>query len=108
MATQVLSAVLNPEAQRTPASEGSGAGAPSWTMAPRLDNLNGKTVYLVNQGFGGSALFMEQFRAWFAENMPTVKTVMKRKTGFIFRDDTKDLWNEIKEKGDAVIFGVAG
>jgi hypothetical protein len=108
MATQVLSAVLNPEARRTPASEGSGAGAPSWTMAPRLDNLNGKTVYLVNQGFGGSALFMEQFRAWFAEKMPTVKTVMKRKTGFIFRDDTKDLWKEIKEKGDAVIFGVAG
>ncbi len=108
MATQVLSAVMNPEAQRTPASEGSGAGAPSWTMAPRLDNLNGKTVYLVNQGFGGSALFMEQFQAWFAQNMPTVKTVMKRKTGFIFRDDTKDLWKEIKEKGDAVIFGVAG
>ena len=108
MATQLLSAVLNPEAGRTPASEGSGAGAPSWTMAPRLDSLNGKTVYLVNQGFGGSAFLMEQFQAWFAENMPTVKTVLKRKTGFIFRDDTKDLWKEIKEKGDAVIFGVAG
>ena len=40
--------------------------------------------------------------------MPTVKTVIKRKTGFIFRDDTKDLWGEIREKGDAVIFGVAG
>ena len=108
MATQVLSAVLNPEALRTPASEGSGAGAPSWSMAARLDTLNGKTVYLVNQGFGGSDLFMEQFQAWFAQNMPTVKTVPKRKTGFIFRDDTTDLWKEIKEKGDAVIFGVAG
>ena len=108
MATQALIAVLNPEAQRTPATEGSGAGVPSWSMAPRLDSLNGKTVYLVNQGFGGSDLFMEQFQAWFAENMPTVKTVLKRKTGFIFRDDTTDLWKEIKEKGDAVIFGVAG
>jgi hypothetical protein len=77
-------------------------------MAPRLENLSGKTVYLVNQGFGGSDLFMEQFQAWFAENMPTVKTVIRRKTGFIFRDDTKDLWGEIREKGDAVIFGVAG
>ncbi len=77
-------------------------------MAPRLDSLNGKTVYLVNQGFGGSALFMDQLQAWFAENMPAVKTVQKRKTGFIFRDDTSDLWKEIKEKGDAVIFGVAG
>jgi hypothetical protein len=108
MATQMLSAVLNPEAQRTPATEGSGAGAPSWSMAPRPDSLNGKTVYMVNQGFGGSDLFMEQLQAWFAENMPTVKTVLKRKTGFIFRDDTTDLWKEIKEKGNAVIFGVAG
>ncbi len=108
MTTQTLIAVLNPEAQRVPVSEGSGAGVPSWQMAPRLDSLNGKTVYLVNQGFGGSDLFMEQFQAWFAENMPSVKTIVKRKTGFIFRDDTSDLWKEIKEKGDAVIFGVAG
>jgi hypothetical protein len=108
MANQILSAVLNPEAQLTPATEGSGAGTASWAMAPRLDSLNGKTVYLVNQGFGGSDLFMEQFQAWFAENMPAVKTVLRRKTGFIFRDDTSDLWKEIKEKGDAVIFGVAG
>ena len=100
--------VLNPETQLIPATEGSGAGTASWPMAPRLDSLNGKTIYLVNQGFGGSDLFMEQFRAWFAENMPTVKTILKRKTGFIFRDDTSDLWKEIKEKGDAVIFGVAG
>jgi hypothetical protein len=108
MATQILSAVLNPEAQLIPATEGSGAGTPSWAMAPRPDSLNGRTVYLVNQGFGGSDLFMEQFQAWFAENMPTVKTVLRRKTGFIFRDDTSDLWKEIKEQGDAVIFGVAG
>jgi len=108
MAAERLSGVFNPEAQRVPASESSVAGATSWSMAPRLDNLNGKTVYLVNQGFGGSDFFMEQFQAWFAENMPTVNTVVKRKTGFIFRDDTSDLWKEIKEKGDAVIFGVAG
>ena len=108
MATQRFVSILNPEPLRTPASEGSGVGVPSWKMAPRPDSLNGMTVYLVNQGFGGSDLFMEQFQAWFAENMPDVKTVSKRKTGFIFRDDTSDLWQEIKEKGDAVIFGVAG
>src|SRR5512145_183312 len=98
MATHTLISVRSPEAQRTPVTEGSGLGAPSWLMAPRLDSLDGKTVYLVNQGFGGSDLFMEQLRAWFAENMPAVKTVVKRKTGFIFRDDTTDLWKEIKEK----------
>ena len=108
MATQALYVVFKPEPQRTPSSEGSGAGVLSWPMAPRPDSLNGKTVYLVNQGFGGSNLFMKQFQAWFAENMPAVKTVLKRKTGFIFADDTTDLWEEIKEKGDAAIIGVAG
>ena len=112
MATQVLSrqiAVLNPEAELRPSSEGKIANMPASFLAPRLDTLSGKTVYLVNQGFGGSALFMEQVAGWLAEHIPTVKVVHKRKTGFIFRDDTSDLWQEIKEKGgDAVIFGVAG
>lgn len=108
MTNNTLTVVLNPEPPRTPATEGSGAGVSSWTMAPRLDSLEGKTVYLVNQGFGGSELFMQQFQAWLAENMPSVRTVLRRKTGFIFRDDTTDLWEEIKQKGDAVIFGVAG
>jgi hypothetical protein len=108
MASQKKVRVFNPEADCIPVSNASNAAKPTWSMAPRLDTLNGKTVYLVNQGFGGSDLFMEQFRKWFAENMPDVRTVLRRKTGFIFRDDTKDLWEEIKEKGDAVIFGVAG
>lgn len=108
MAANTHIAVFNPEADRIPISEDAVTSVASWSMAPRLDSLDGKTVYLVNQGFGGSDLFMEQFQSWFAKNMPTVKTVLRRKTGFIFRDDTTDLWEEIKEKGDAVIFGVAG
>ncbi|MBN2243866.1 MAG: hypothetical protein JW793_14365 [Acidobacteria bacterium] len=108
MAKKSLIRVLNPEADRIPVADEAVNGVASWTMAPRPHRLEGKTVYLVNQGFGGSELFMKQFQAWFAENMPSVKTVLRRKTGFIFRDDTKDLWEEIGEKGDAVIFGVAG
>ncbi len=108
MASRKHIRVLNPEADCFPVSNESIAATPTWSMAPRLESLQGKTVYLVNQGFGGSDRFMQQFQAWFAENMPDVTTVLKRKTGFIFRDDTKDLWEEIKEKGDAVIFGVAG
>jgi len=111
MATQILSRaveVLNPLAELRPSSEGKITKMPESFLAPRLDTLSGKTVYLVNQGFGGSALFMEQVAGWLAEHMPTVKIVSKRKTGFIFRDDTSDLWEEIKQKGDAVVFGVAG
>ena len=109
MATRVPYSVVNPEAQRSPAAEGAPTAAPSTFLAPRLDTLNGKTVYLVDQGFGGSTEFLEQFRAWFAEHMPTVKTIQKRKPGFIFRDDSSQLWEEIREqKGNAVIMGVAG
>ena len=113
MATLLHSAVLNPEGYRTvrdakEAAPGAGKGRSFATLAPRLDTLNGKTVYLVDTGFGGSGKFLDQVQAWFAEHMPSVKTVRRRKTGNIFRDDTKDLWNEIKENGQAAILGVAG
>jgi len=111
MATLVHSGVLNPEGFRTvrPADGARPGGNGSFrSLAPRLDNLNGKTVYLVDTGFGGSGKFLDQVQAWFAEHMPSVTTVRKRKTGNIFLDNTKDVWNEIKEKGQAAILGVAG
>jgi hypothetical protein len=111
MDTQVRSAVLNPEGYRTirAASEAApGSGRSFSSLAPRLDSLNGKTVYLVDTGFGGSGKFLDQMQAWLAEHIPSVKTVRRRKTGNIFRDDTTDLWAEIKEKGQAAILGVAG
>lgn len=111
MATQVMSAVLNPEGYRTISTDGELALSNKRslsTMAPRLDTLNGKTIYLVDTGFGGSGKFLDQMQAWFAEHMPTVKTVRRRKPGNVFRDDTKDLWAEIKEQGQAAVLGVAG
>jgi hypothetical protein len=110
MATLLRSAVLNPEGYRTVRAAGDEVGGSRsfCSLAPRLDSLSGKTVYLVDTGFGGSGRFLDQMQAWLAAQMPSVKTVRRRKTGNIFRDDTKDLWREIKEKGDAAILGVAG
>lgn len=76
-------------------------------MAPRLDSLEGKTVYLVDTGFAGSHDFLEEVRDWFGRNMPSVQTVLVTKGGNMF-SDSPDLWVEIKEKGDAVVFGVGG
>ncbi len=80
----------------------------SFSPAKRLGTLENKTVYLVDTGFGGGYLFMQQVQKWFAEHMPSVKTIRKRKTGHVFMDDTSDLWDEIKANGDAAVVGVAG
>jgi len=60
-------------------------GMPSTTklipMAPRLKTLDGKTVYLVSDGFPGADHFLDQIRIWFAKNMPSVKTVYRPKAG---------------------------
>jgi len=134
MTIQLLDTVMSPEAriQKTaggpppgmggpPPGEGrprQGAGGPppgmgapppsSGSFAKRLDTLNGKTVYLVDTGFGGSYNFMLQLQKWFKEKMPSVTTIRRRKPGNVFMDDNNTLWEEIKEKGHAVVLGVAG
>ena len=82
-------------------------GLSSLKMAERLDTLEGKTVYLVNTGFAGSKEFLEEVQDWFKRNRPGVKTVLKKKTTSMFTDEPA-LWKEIKENGDAVVFGVGG
>jgi hypothetical protein len=77
-------------------------------FARRPDTLENKTVYLVDTGFGGSYNFMLQLQKWFTEHMPSVTTVRKRKPGNVFMDDNNELWEEIKEKGQAAVLGVAG
>ena len=74
-------------------------------MAPRLDTLNGKTVYLVDTGFHGSDVLLHQIEAWFGRNMPGVTVVFRRKAGPYMEDDP-NLWKEIKAKGNAVIMAV--
>jgi hypothetical protein len=114
MATLLRSAVLNPEGCRTVRDArdtvpGAGKGRSFASLAPRLDTIEGKTVYLVDTGFSGSGKFLDQVQAWFTEHIPSVKTVRRRKAGgSIFLDNTKDLWNEIKTDGQAAILGVAG
>ena len=107
MAEAILSSVMNPEPELHSAGQ-RGPAPTSSKMAPRLDSLENKTIYLIDNGFGGGSEFMLQLQKWFAKHMPSVTTIARRKTGQVFADDTTDLWDEIKAKGHAVIYGVAG
>lgn len=74
-------------------------------MAPRLTTLDGKTIYLVSDGFPGADHFLNQIAIWFKKNMPSVTTVYRLKAG-AFMDDDPKLWAEIKAKGNAVIMAI--
>ncbi len=83
-------------------------GPSTKNLAKRLGALENKTLYLVDIGFGGGFNFMLEVQRWFANHLPSVKTIPRRKPGHVFSDDNYDLWDEIKEKGDGVVLGVAG
>jgi hypothetical protein len=73
--------------------------------APRLDTLDGKTVYLVDCRFDDSDIFLGQMQAWFAERLPAVRAVVKRLSSVYLHDDPLT-WEEIEARGHAAILGV--
>lgn len=74
-------------------------------MAPRLDTLKGKTIYIVDDGYVGGDVLLNEIITWFGQNMPEVKAVYRRKAGG-FPDPDPKLWAEIRENGDAMIMGM--
>lgn len=75
------------------------------TPAPRLDGLDGRTIFLIDSRFDDSTRLLEQVRIWFAENMPGVRVLLVPMSGYYGRDDP-ELWARARDEADAVIFGV--
>ena len=94
---QQMTTVLNP------------VGAPSPTllipMAPRLDTLEGKTIYIVDVMYPLTHQLFEEIQKVFSEKYPKTKWVVKSKAGTYFDNDQK-LWEEIKANGQGMIIGV--
>jgi hypothetical protein len=75
------------------------------SLAPRLDSLEGKTVYLVDCRFDDGDILIAQMADWFAERRPEVKIEVRRKSG-VYTERDEALYQEIQAKGDAAIVAV--
>jgi hypothetical protein len=73
-------------------------------LAPPLEALAGKTVFLVDVGFENSDTFMTELQGWFSQHEPNVRTNVVRWRNQHAPDP--DLCNRIRAEGDAAILGV--
>jgi hypothetical protein len=74
-------------------------------MAPRLDTLDGKTIYLVDIGFTDTHQLFTEMQDLLKSRYPKTAFEVRKKAGVYYEDDP-ELWAEIKAKGDAMIIGV--
>jgi hypothetical protein len=71
-------------------------------MAPRLDTIEGKTIYIVNDGYPGSEILCAELEKGFKETYPDTTFIYKDKRGGMGGED-QALWAEMEEKADAMI-----
>jgi len=77
------------------------------TMPPRLTTLDGKTIYVVDQGYLGTDNLLKEMIVWLEKEYPKTTFVFKR-LGMNRNSPAgpPPLFAEIKEKADAVIMGL--
>ena len=73
-------------------------------MAPALETLQGKRLFLVDVGFENSDEFMRQLHGWLEEHEPGIRTEVVRMKDQHQPDP--ELYGRIAAEGDAAIIGV--
>jgi hypothetical protein len=97
----VYTNILNPMAQQKP----------EWDIYPlvkRPSTLEGKTVYIINQRWGGAKAhepLLLAMKKWLEDNIRNINVVYRVKLGsYPFNDIA--LWKEVGEKADVAMIGV--
>ena len=86
--------VLNPQGHRAPIQR--------THLTPRLDSLDGKTIYIVDMRWPYTEQFTIELRDILARRYPEAGFIRKEKAGPYGEADS-ELWEEIKNKGDGMI-----
>ena len=74
-------------------------------MAPRLNALDGKTIYIVDDGYPGSDNLLLELERGFKETYPKTNFHYVKKTTFMSQKDPA-LWAEMQEKADAMVIAL--
>jgi hypothetical protein len=80
-------------------------------LAPPLDNLQNKTIYMINLSWEGpdaANYFYSAMTEWFSKNYSGVKTIVKVTAEGMFGSDPAIVKEILASKADAAIVGVAG
>jgi hypothetical protein len=73
-------------------------------LAPRLQSLDGKVLYLVDCLFDNSEVFMNQLLDWFGEHLPAVNArIIKPRQSWV---DDAEMRKKVEAEGHAAILGV--
>ena len=74
-------------------------------MAPRLNSIEGKTIYIVDDGYPGSDLLLMELEKGFKETYPQTNFHYVKKSTFMSQKDPA-LWAEMQQKADAMVIAL--
>ncbi len=73
-------------------------------LAPRLQSLDGKVLYLVDCLFDNSETFMNQLYDWFGEHLPGVNArIIRPRQSWV---DDPEMRKKVEADGHAAVLGV--
>jgi len=75
-------------------------------QAPRLNTMDGKTIYLLSNGYPNSENVLYETVDWFKAHYPKTTFEYRHMPSAMGGRADPALWEEMKEKADAMILGI--